>query len=143
MVNRALPVTVQKAFYLGRPIQHEDHHDDVEPRAFMAGVFHRTHRRPIPTEISAEPVLAHLDAGRWIGHCPLGCRGAELVSEADPIFLCCSCGSGDQWWPVAFPGNRTAIDAEVSKRVDILAWGWTPGETLRDLQNETVRLAAQ
>lgn len=140
VTQRALPVTVQKAVFLKRPIHHEDYHDDIGPRAFMAGVFQRVHRRGVPTEVSAVPVKAHLDTGRWIGHCPLGCRGAELVSMVDPFFLCTSCGSGDKWWPVVFPGNKAKIEAEVVKRADVRGWAWNPGETLKSLRAETIML---
>jgi len=63
-----------------------------------------------------------------------------MVSAADPVFLCISCGSDDKWWPVTFPGNRGAIEAEIVKRTDVNGWSWTPGETLAQLQAETTRL---
>jgi hypothetical protein len=63
-----------------------------------------------------------------------------MVSAADPVFLCVSCGSGDKWWPVSFPTNRKAIETELVKRVDVHGWSWTPGETLAELRAETSRL---
>lgn len=141
----ALP-SIQLAVNLGRPIQLEDFHKqgDGSPLSasqFMRGVFIRTHHRPIPLLTSTTPVQARLDAGRWIADCPIGCGGAEMVSQADPVFLCLSCGSGDMWWPVSFPGHLRAIEAEVAKRGDPHGWAWNPGETVAQLRAETRRLA--
>ena len=131
--------SIQLAWHLGRPIHHEDYHDTM-PRQFMAGVFMRIQRRPVPTEVSQEPVKARLDAGRWLADCPMGCRGAEMVSPAEPVFLCCSCGSGDKWWPVVFPRIKKAIEFEVIKRDKVMGWSWFPGEGITTIRAETVKL---
>ena len=143
MVMPRRPATlpsIQLAQRLGRPIQHDDYNPDITARRFMAGVFIRILRRAVPTEESLVAVPARLDAGRWLADCPLGCRGAEMVSVADPWFLCLSCGSGDKWWRVVFPTNRREIEVEVVRRSDVHGWAWNPRETMADLQAETTRL---
>mgnify|MGYP005819423313 CR=1 FL=1 len=147
------PITntsVRLARHLGRPIQSEDfnQHSNGSPMSstqFMSIVFQLMFKRPPPatTAISAVPVLARLDAGRWLADCPLGCRGAEKVSQADPFFLCLSCDSGEQWWLVEFPVNIKAIEREVVKRADVHSWAWLPGESLAALRRETRQIQAQ
>jgi len=144
LMSAAMP-SVQMAQRLGRPIEHGDYHlqadgSSMSAREFMAGVFRRMHPGREVLVVSDVPVPARIDAGRWLADCPLGCGGAEMVSAADPVFLCISCGSDDKWWPVTFPGNRGAIEAEIVKRPDVNGWSWTPGETLAQLQAETTRL---
>jgi len=140
--------SIQLAAHLGRPIHAEDYNRNVDgtlqpTREFFGRTFLRNLHRKVPTEFSETPVLACLDAGRWIALCPgLGCRGAEKVGPADPIFLCMSCGSGDVWWPVEFPNNKAAIDREVAKRENANGWAWNPGETMVQLRRETRALAA-
>ena len=138
--------SMQLAVSLGRPVQHEDFHKQADgspltANQFMRAVFVRIHRRPAPLVRETTDVLARLDAGRWVVDCPMGCGGAEMVSQADAVFLCLSCGSDDRWWPVSFPINLRAIEAEVVKRKDPHGWAWNPGETLAQLRAETRRLA--
>ena len=140
----AMP-SAQMAQRLGRPIEHGDYHrqSDGSPmpaREFLASVFRRLHPGRVVAAISDVTVLARIDAGRWLADCPAGCGGAEMVSAADPIFLCIACGSDDRWWPVTFPSNRAAIEAEIIKRADVNGWAWTPGETVAQLRAETIRL---
>jgi hypothetical protein len=144
LMPAAMPSS-QMAQRLGRPIEHGDYHlqPDGTPMAaseFLAGVFRRMHPGRVLSGTSEVAVAARIDAGRWLADCPVGCGGAEMVSAADPVFICISCGSDDKWWPVIFPGNRAAIEAEIVKRTDINGWGWTPGETLAQLRLETSRL---
>jgi hypothetical protein len=145
LLMRASMPSVQMAQRLGRPIEHGDYHlqPDGSPmpaRDFMVSVFRRMHPGRVIEAVSEVPVAARIDAGRWLADCPMGCGGAEMVSAADPVFLCVSCGSGDKWWPVSFPTNRKAIETELVKRVDVHGWSWTPGETLAELRAETSRL---
>jgi len=118
MAIHPLPA-MQLAEELKRPIQHEDYHEGVEVREFMAGLFTRMLRRAAPSKVSSMPVFARLDAGRWIADCPMGCNGAEMVTTVDPIFLCLSCGCGDMWWPGEFPPNKMALDNNLKRRVDV------------------------
>ena len=146
VLMRATMPSVQMAQRLGRPIEHGDYHlqPDGSPmpaRDFMVGVFRRMHPGRVIEAVSEVPVDARIDAGRWLAACPMGCGGAEMVSAADPIFLCVSCGSDDKWWPVVFPDDRTAIEAELVKRADVHGWSWNPGETLAELRAETSRLS--
>ena len=145
VLMRVVIPSVQMAQRLGRPIEHGDYHlqPDGTPMPaseFLVGVFRRMHPGRVVSGMSGEPVAARIDAGRWLADCPVGCGGAEMVSAADPVFLCISCGSDDKLWPVTFPDDRAAIEAEVVKRVDVHGWAWTPGETLAQLETETNRL---
>lgn len=145
---RATLASIQMAAHLGRPIQSEDYNRErngtpMSSSRFMAGVFVEILRRPVPTLVSKTAVKARLDAGRWIADCPMGCGGAEKVSQADPVFLCLSCGSDEMWWPVAFPRAIRAIEEEVAKRGDVHGWAWNPGEGLATLRAETLRLAQE
>ena len=146
ILMRAAMPSVQMAYRLGRPIEHDDYHlgpdgSSMPVREFMAGVFRRMHSGRVVEVVSSDSVAARIDAGRWLADCPMGCGGAEMVSSIDPILLCVSCGSDDKWWPVVFPANRSAIEAEIIKRADVHGWSWTPGETLTQLQAETLRLS--
>lgn len=145
VLMRAAMPSIQMAYRLGRPIEHGDYHlqpggSPIPAREFLSGVFRRMHPGRLISEVSDVPIAARIDAGRWLADCPVGCGGAEMVSAADPVFLCISCGSDDKWWPVVFPGNRTVIEAEIIKRSDVNGWAWTPGETLAQLRAETTRL---
>jgi len=132
---------VEIAKRLGRPIQHNDYYP-INPVQFAVSTA-QSRGWGRPTERNTEPVMARLDAGSWLADCPLGCGGAETVDEAQPLFLCLSCGSGMKWWPVVFPVNREAIDAEVSKRRDPHGWAWATGESMDDLRKETAVLKAR
>ena len=147
LMRPALP-SMQMAQRLGRPIEHGDYHlqadgSPMPARDFMVGIFRRMHPGRVVEAVSDVAVPARIDGGRWLADCPLACGGAEMVSAADPVFLCVSCGSDDMWWPVAFPSDRADIEAELVKRTDTHAWAWNPGETLAQLETETARLSEE
>lgn len=131
--------SIQTAQALGRPVTHDDIHN-MPIRAFFRGVATRSRGWAAPQGEGGQAVNARLDAGRWLADCPY-CDGAELVTPADPIFFCLSCGSKGTYHPVVFPGTMDSIGREVQKRGNPMTWAWQPGETLTDLRKETALLA--
>jgi hypothetical protein len=78
-------------------------------------------------------VLAELNHGRWIAHCPL-CAGAELVSPGVP-FYCLSCGmrlNDGHVMQVEFPEDAEQIEAAVRTRA-VANKNWVHGETVHAL----------
>jgi hypothetical protein len=66
-----------------------------------------------PTAIAGIPVVAYVNAGRWLAKCE--CGGAEFVDFEDPSFMCCSCWNepiGHAWRTVVIPApaTRVAVD---------------------------------
>ncbi len=110
---------------------------------------------PFTGKTSGEPVVARVDAGRWIADCP--CGGAAYVDRDEPIFYCLGCGNrsndGDAR-PVVFPDSAEAIEEELLKRpvddargrneveralnaiplIPGLQRSWCPGETVNSLK---------
>jgi len=132
-------ISVQRAVQLHKIIEHSDY-QPMPVRDFLIEVAVKGRGWPVPQRTAAVPILARIDTGRWLSDCPLGCGGAEMVDTKDPVFLCLSCGSGGEWHPVVFPGNRAAIETELLTRGSPNGWSWNPGETLAELEAETARL---
>jgi len=86
-------------------------------------------------------LLAHVNHGRWVVHCPTpGCGGAELARE-DGLFFCCECRNaevGGDYRTVAFPGEREEIERVLKLRPAPATRNWQPGETLDDLKAENL-----
>lgn len=139
--TRSSVSSIQVVQRLGRCIQHRDIHPSPI-RDWMIAVA-RGRGWPAPSGTAVTPVLARLDVGRWIGDCPLGCRGADAVSQSDRIFMCLSCGADYIWYPVVFPDNIQEIEEEVTGRKSIMGWSWNPGETIEELRAESLALKEQ
>lgn len=98
---------------------------------------------PIP-EAVAGAVYAELYRGLWIVRCPASdCSSAATVTSVNPVYFCPDCGIG--WFGVVFPGNKAAIQNEVMKRPatrkGLIHANWRRGETMKQLQRETVAQA--
>lgn len=79
-------------------------------------------------------VDARINQGRWIVDCPVdGCAEASLVFDADPRFVCVTCGAGP--FLVMLPAEREGIEAALDERPAVNR-NWHPGETVGDLRVE-------
>lgn len=72
-----------------------------------------------PDRLVGTPVIAYVNAGRWIAKCE--CGGAEYVDFGSPRFMCCGCwnrADGRAWRPVAtpLPATRRAVEAALLTR---------------------------
>lgn len=86
----------------------------------------------------AEPVIAYINHGRWVGDCPF-CPGAELIFQDTIAFLCLSCFNEEanfKLLPIAFPLNTTEIEGILEKRPMPSTRNWLPDETARMLKDE-------
>lgn len=71
--------------------------------------------------VEGEAVLAFINAGRWVARCKV-CANVNYVSWKTKILYCCECGNGggEAAYPVQFPEDREAIEAELLKREVVL-----------------------
>ena len=92
-------------------------------------------------------VQAYVNWGRWIVECPIGHGDAVIVSRDHPYFICTVGGMRENdgnWYNVVFPAEKLEIEAELLKRVavhplkDARFRGWRPGETVKDLEDESL-----
>jgi hypothetical protein len=118
----------------------KDIHDThgVDSRRYVEYIMKRA-KKPIPTEVelSASPVKAEINHGRWIVRCPF-CNGAEMADKTDRCFFCLSClnkNASGKWLPVVFPDNIVEIEGVLLvRKVD--NQNWRHEEKLSDLIKE-------
>lgn len=104
----------------------------------------RGYGRPPAQAEARGSVAARVNHGRWIVDCPNRCGNALAGSVAEPYYLCPDCGSpenGGQWYGVAFPVQREAIEAQLLKRpalspAQTATRNWELGETVAMLRKE-------
>ena len=142
-VNRGFLSSMRNALAAGKPVDHDAVHG-VSIETFINKIYRQGFGKDLdPAAVSATVIAARLDAGRWLVDCPLGCGGAELVSNAEPWFVCLSCGSGGEWYRVELPSNRADIEVEITRRDNVLGWSWNPGESIDNLRAETDRIRGE
>jgi hypothetical protein len=92
----------------------------------------------------AGTVTAYINEARWIAGCPdPRCNAAQVVSPADPRFLCAVCGNvanRRQWYAIEFPpeSTRARIEKLVARRPRVENVNWTPGESVDDVRRLNV-----
>lgn len=87
--------------------------------------------------------VARVEGGRWIADCPF-CPSAQVVSPADPRFLCAGldgCANGEirgAFARVVFPAEpvREQIECVLCERPDRGTRNWLPGGKVGDLAAE-------
>lgn len=126
-------------------------HEDWQREPFRRFLTHHLIRHGLPVaglqDAPQGQVSAYINHGRWVADCPNpDCRGALVVTVADPILLCTDCGNeanGGKPFTVVFPAQREAIERELMKRPLLArkakARNWQPGETIADLRAEAKR----
>lgn len=136
------------------------HHEDMVSRSLPQFLAEACLRRGLgvpqaPSEATISgSVEARVDGGRWIALCPSEtCRGAEMVSVHDPVFVCASCcnrDNGGRWYAVTFPANKAAIETELLRRPSsarigelTVTRGWAPGQSIAALRRERQQLEAR
>lgn len=85
------------------------------------------------------PLQVYLNHGRWVVDCP-DCNGAQLACEEDPRFMCNECGNvaaGGLWRAIEWPTGRPGIETTVTRR-RFVHQNWLPGQTIEDLEAETL-----
>ena len=95
---------------------------------------------PVRAQPTAE---AFVVSGVWVAQCP-GCAGAEYLWGEDDWFVCCSCGNaqyGGERLAVYFTAPAQAVMAELAKRERVEHRISAPGQSLAEMQRETVALA--
>jgi len=90
--------------------------------------------------VSGDPLVAVVDANRWIVHCPT-CNGAEFVWKQTLLMMCATCWNGGNvlpytFRPVALPPRIKAIERVLMARPVPATRNWTPDETVADLEAE-------
>jgi len=98
---------------------------------------------PVITQVDKDaPVLAYVNAGRWIVRCE--CGGAEFAWE-NKLFMCQSCFNAahkGKYREVIFPADRATIEA-VLKRRPLPNRNWLVTETADDLEKENIEHKAE
>ena len=114
----------------------------VRKRGYRVWFAHQLAARgeTVISEVTTGPMLkARIDHGRWLADCPY-CRGAELVTLDDPVFLCLSCGNVvcmSQFLPVQFPNEQRRNRIEELLIIRPLPnRNWRTGESVEDLKRE-------
>ena len=100
----------------------------------------RKHRKKLSGELADIAVKAEINHGRWVVKCPF-CPGAELGDPENPRFMCLSCynqDAGGKWLKVEYQKQAGKIETELLKRPKKHNQNWTPGESLKQLQDENV-----
>ncbi len=99
---------------------------------------------PMDSVSDAEPVVAWIDAGRWIARCPDAiCNGVEYVAPSEPFLWCCGCANVaafGRWRRVAFPADRERIERILSARPYAQMRTWWPIQSAEDLVSENEHL---
>jgi len=94
---------------------------------------------PDPDEIEGE-IVAFISEARWVANCPDSrCNAAQVVSPADPRYVCCVCGNianHRRWYRVVFPAETTRKEVEqlLLARPRIEHMNWLPHETVADVR---------
>lgn len=80
---------------------------------------------------TGKPVYARVEANRWIADCE--CRGAEVVTPADPAFFCLSClneGNRNRPRPVIFPDDKEDVEDALLARPEPETRNYTPADAV-------------
>ena len=128
----------------------------IETSVDLAALLERARPKAISikTEHDVRPsdphAIAYVNLGRWVADCPARpcahpltgehAAGAEYVAP-NIVFMCQWCWNQDiegRYRPVDFPADKTALEAELLRRVEPDTRNWLPGETLADLQIENI-----
>lgn len=111
---------------------------------WLESVFYQRHQerhglriQPLDAVADAPPVVARVDAARWIAGCP-NCGTHENVWLDQPLLWCCGCGNrdlGGRWRAVQLPSDAAVAQAEALLRsVPEYERHWDPSrETLEQL----------
>lgn len=90
-----------------------------------------TWRDPVTVD---DPIPAVISGGFWIVHCPCGNGPA-----ADPEWrLACCFECGAMYTSVVVPAAWRGIESALLERSEMATRNWLPGETVGDLQRETL-----
>lgn len=96
--------------------------------------------KPDKPDASAPKAIAYVNHGRWVADCPSEyCNGAVGVTPGH-AFLCGSCLNievGCRYRLVEWPQERGGIEEALAARPTPEVANWRPGETVRELREET------
>ena len=120
-------------------IEVRSYRDWVEKKLWPLASRHGVALPPLET-VSGEPLMAVVDANRWIVHCPT-CKGAEFAWKTTPLVMCVTCWNGANpvpysFRPVQFPPRMKALEAVLMARPNPTTRNWSPGETVKALEDE-------
>lgn len=111
------------------------------PEQYEAAARIRWARTRVAAQPQTEPLLAHLNTGRWVTPCV--CGSGVALHPAWQYAACFSCGR--TWTAVVFPSDSAlaAIDAVLAPRparpsgaIRRPFYSWTPADTLEQLLRE-------
>jgi hypothetical protein len=118
----------------------------IDPQAYLLACYPEASIPPISHVVmTAPPLVARVNHGRWIASCSCGARG--LPTPGCIVFLgvllgwCVRCNNGawgGGWRMVQAPQleTRVQIEAVLEQRPRIEDRNWEPGETVADLIRE-------
>ena len=108
----------------------------ILPRAVEKGVPVEKIAKIVASRKKA--LIAEINHSRWIVRCP-ECPSAELAPYESGLFMCQNSWNvkdGFKWRRVAFPPERKAIEAALSRRLLEEKRNWVPGESVEELIRE-------
>lgn len=103
-------------------------------------------RLPPTSEVAdVPPIVAFVYRDQWVAGCPDCARSLQLAWDTAGwrLFMCTHCWNADAgglWRPVAFPAERTAIEAALAERPRQDQRNWLPSERVEDLAEDTLRV---
>jgi hypothetical protein len=144
------PIHTAESFYAQHPIRAAvparalrlaARADEPRPAELCWRLFGPAVEPPADDDIEGE-IVAYVNEARWVADCPdKRCNAAQVVSPADPRFLCAVCGNlanRRRWYRIAFPSAnaRRQIEGLIGQRPRLETVNWVPGESVADLKRQ-------
>lgn len=105
--------------------------------AFQAAVM-AAQNKPAPRE-RAQPFVARVDFGRWLGDCP--CGDAPVVDPEWSLACCLYCGA--IYRNIVMPDDAKDVESVLMERPHQLNRFWFTHETVADLRAENIANAVE
>ena len=113
--------------------------DEPRPAELCWRLFGPQVEPPKDDQVAGE-IVAYVNEARWVADCPdKRCNAAQVVTPADPRFLCAVCGNlanRRRWYRVKFPSAnvRRQIEGLIARRPRLENVNWTPDESVAEVR---------
>ena len=121
---------------------HSDCYEESYPVVLAKKLYASGHMMPVDGTLVTGEVAAHINHGRWMVECPYApCPSKQVVNLDVLVFYCGHCANwsnGGDFYAVALPDDREAIEAALLQRPIPEVMNWGPTETAASLLAENV-----